>query len=93
MASSVGVVGIALKPKAAECLFARLMSHLGMLYGKETARVFCLGRFLAEQAPRILDSPSKQTASCSDGGGPPLLACHDPLWGHTALLWDKQTCV
>lgn len=52
---------IALGPETAGSPPTHFISHLGIVYGTETACVFCLGRFLAEQAPRILDSPSKQT--------------------------------
>ena len=39
-----------------ECLFVCFIAHLGILFGKETVHIFCLGRFLIKQAQRILDS-------------------------------------
>lgn len=77
---------------ANECLFVCFIAHLGILFGKETVHIFCMSRFLTEQAQGILDSPQRDSfrgrspchayhlqATFSSGGNQPVSGMGSPL--------------
>ena len=86
------LICIALMSNANECLFVFFFfffAHLGILSGKEMVHIFCLGRFLTEQAREAL-TLSKETVLGEDRPAMPTTCRpHSPL-GTTSLSLEWE---